>query len=896
MRALRYPIGLLLTLLVAVPFAGAGWFAVDYTHSASAQRVQTGIVDTSVRRLILLTELRARLLDERNWMSALGGIEEIGLDVTFARSMTGLDVPLELERARAEVDRLVVQLGLGDAAAQIETIRELDGNLSMIALRYSELEAQFADDADETLDDLLERAGTLDGADRLVTSLRVLRASTDARQAISNEFTAFFSARFSPIANGGDEVSEALEQRAIRAEAEREIERLADDGSNVHSAIRAISSSQAAELFDDSVVELLTSRLEPSADSGTGATSGDGTELSAVLDDIAGVASVFAASSDTTGLYFDLVEAAGDDTLEASQALADRANRQQDRALLSMLSLGSMSLGIGLAATRAIRGPVRRLASVASRISAGDSSARFANAGGPIEIRAAGNALDDAAEHLQLAERQAKALADGDLAHPVLSNETAGELGASLQNAVGALATSLQEREDFRRRLSYEATHDGLTGVANRKASVTKLNQGLARARQTGTGLALLFIDLDGFKAINDGHGHRAGDVVLREIAHRMTRVARADDHVGRLGGDEFVMIAEPVAHVDEAVELATRLLQELAEPIVSNGTTFTLSASIGISFSGDAVRSGSTLDSGAGPSSSRSDGNRMLRDADLAVYEAKRMGRGQVVVCGDELRASVSEQAVLERAIHAAIAGNEFVLHYQPIVEPSTGGVVALEALARWNRPSVGLVAPAEFIPFAERSDLIVMIDQWVIGAVARQIVAWDAAGRYADMAVGVNISGRHLASTDFLDDVLSPLSDLGVDPGRVIVEITESALLEDLDGAASKLRALRSRGARVAIDDFGTGYTSLAHLKRLPIDILKIDRSFTSDESSSSLAKLIIDTGHLLGATIIAEGIETDEQATSLATMGADMLQGYLFGRPQPPDQLRHDLEATI
>ena len=878
MTTFRYPIGLLLALLVAVPFAGAGWFAVDYTRGASAQREQTDIVDASVRRLITLTELRARLLDERNWHAALGGIEEIGLDTTFTLTMTGLDVPAELGRATAEVDQLVAELGLADVASEVERIRGLEGlSLTETGLEYDQLEATLADEADHTLDDLLERAGTLDGADRVVTSLRVLRASTDARQAISDEFTAFFSAQFSPITNSSDELSAAVEQRAIRAEAEREIRRLAIDGSNTHGAIDTISGSPAALLFDRSVSDLLDERL--------GSRTAPGADLSSVLDDLDSVASVFSASSDTTDLYFDLVDAAGTDTLQASEELAEQAGRQQTRALVSMVSLGLMSIGIGLAATRAIRRPVRRLANVASRISAGESAVRFADTGGPVEIRAAGNALDAAAEHLQLAERQAKALADGELDHPILSHENAGELGASLQHAVSALATSLQEREEFRRRMTHEANHDGLTGVANRKASLAQLNRGLARTRRSGACLAVLFIDLDGFKAVNDNHGHRAGDTVLRTIAHRMVNAVRAGDHVGRLGGDEFVVIAEPVHDIDEAIQLATRLLDELAAPIQCDGVRLTVSASIGIAMSEQLT----------GPDADQADGTELLRDADLAVYKAKGEGRGRIELCDDDLRASVFEQADLEKALRTAIAENEFVLHYQPIIKPPEGALHGLEALIRWNRPGKGLVRPDEFIPFAERSDLIVMIDQWVLGAVARQTLAWDAVGLYGDVPVSINISGRHLASAEFVEDVMSPLRDFGVDPHRIVIEVTESALLDDLDGAASKLQALRSHGIRIAIDDFGTGYTSLAHLKSLPIDILKIDRSFTNDESSSSLAKLIIDTGHLLGATITAEGIETVDQADSLTAMGSDELQGYLYGRPQPAEGLGDGIEPA-
>jgi EAL domain-containing protein (putative c-di-GMP-specific phosphodiesterase class I) len=220
--------------------------------------------------------------------------------------------------------------------------------------------------------------------------------------------------------------------------------------------------------------------------------------------------------------------------------------------------------------------------------------------------------------------------------------------------------------------------------------------------------------------------------------------------------------------------------------------------------------------------------------------------------------------------------------MYYQPIVEPRTERTVGYEALVRWIRPGHGVVNPDAFIPFAERSDLIIAIDQWVLGAVARQIARWDQAGMFERIPVSINISGRHLAAPDFVEHVLTPLDDAGIDPARITIEVTESALLEDLTSAALKLQQLRDRGIRTAIDDFGTGYTSLAHLKSLPIDILKIDRSFANDSSAASLVQLIIDTGHLLGATVTAEGVETRNQAETLGVMGTDELQGYLYGRP--------------
>lgn len=863
--ALRYPIGMLLAALITVPLAGAAWFAIDHVREASDQRAQAITIDESVSRLVLVTELRTRLLDERNWFSAIAGVNDIGLDINIILAFTGLDLQAELDQSITDVDALLIELGEVEIATDLEQIRTTQTlGIVELPIRYNELEARLGADSERALDDLMKRAGELGDADQLVTSLRILNASTEARQAIADEFSAFFGAQFAEGVNSPEQIRAFIEQRAIRANNETDIERLAVEGSQVFDAIQIIATSPAASEFEQATADLVESPVD--------------TDLSAVLTDLDGVISVFTASTDATVLYFDLVGAAGVDAADASGALASDAAREQRTAMISITALGLLSLLIGWAATRAVRRPVRLLADVASRISAGESEARFGNSSGPIEIRSAGKALDEAAEHLYLAEQQTMALADGELNHPILSQQNAGQLGASLQDAVHALATSMQEREEFRRLMTHEATHDGLTGITNRKASLAQLNRGLARTQRSGATLAVLFVDLDGFKAVNDTHGHRAGDTVLRTIAQRMVNTVRASDQVGRLGGDEFVVIAEPVEDVADAIELAERLLAAIAEPIQCDGVLLDVSASVGISMS-DEVASTTT---------SPPDGNDLLRDADLAVYKAKSEGRSRIELCDDDLRAAMHERADLEKALRKAIDENEFILYYQPIIRPSEACVHGFEALIRWNRPTKGMVPPDDFIPFAERSDLITLIDQWVLGAVARQIQAWDAAGEYADVPISINVSGRHLASPDFLDDVMTPLTDAEIDPHRIVIEITESALLEDLEGAATKLQSLRTHGIRTAIDDFGTGYTSLAHLKSLPIDILKIDRSFTNDESAASLVKLIIDTGHLLGATITAEGIETDVQAQSLTAMGSDDLQGYLYGKPTPADAL--------
>jgi predicted signal transduction protein with EAL and GGDEF domain len=358
-------------------------------------------------------------------------------------------------------------------------------------------------------------------------------------------------------------------------------------------------------------------------------------------------------------------------------------------------------------------------------------------------------------------------------------------------------------------------------------------------------------------------------------VAQRLVTTVREGDHVGRLGGDEFVVIAEPVQGVEDAMGLADRVLAALREPIDIGTVMVDVGASIGV-----ALSDGSDLTA-----------DEVLRDADLAVYRAKANGRDSIEICNEDLRNEVAEAADLSVAIRQAIEQDEFVMHYQPIVDSTTNELRALEALVRWERPGhSGLVPPDVFVTFAERSTLIVDLDRWVLDAVARQIAEWQTDPRWSGVPVAINVSGRHLAHDRFVQHVLEPLQAHSIEPAAIIIEITESALLDDLASAAVKLQHLRDRGVLVSIDDFGTGYTSLAHLRSLPIDILKIDRSFTATAVNGpheeSIVKLIIDTGHLLGARITAEGVETASEADTMVDLGSDSLQGFYYARPQPAD----------
>jgi diguanylate cyclase (GGDEF)-like protein len=403
------------------------------------------------------------------------------------------------------------------------------------------------------------------------------------------------------------------------------------------------------------------------------------------------------------------------------------------------------------------------------------------------------------------------------------------------------------------------------------------LEQALARARRHIDTTAVLYIDLDNFKQANDLHGHQTGDHILRQVGARLSKVVRTGDIVGRIGGDEFVVIAERVDGPEEAEALAARLVVALSEPVEWQDVQLRVGASIGITLAhGD---NASPLE--------------LLAQADLALYQAKQRGGLGVDVYNETLQQRLAERDQIERDLREDLAqgGGGLVLHYQPLVD-TTGTLLAVEALLRWVRPGHGLMAPDQFIPIAEASDLIIDVDRWVLATVAHQVAAWSTDPDLGPITVSVNISGRHLLSQRLPGYLREILAATRIDPHRLTIEITETVLLDDLTTVARQLGEVRELGAEVAVDDFGTGYTSLAHLHRLPVDTVKIDRSFIAgmrDPKDASLVRMIMELAHQLGLKTVSEGVETIEQLQALRALGADHIQGFLIARPMPADSLR-------
>ena len=441
------------------------------------------------------------------------------------------------------------------------------------------------------------------------------------------------------------------------------------------------------------------------------------------------------------------------------------------------------------------------------------------------------------------------------------------------------------ERRRFAEELAHRALHDPLTSLPNRALFLDRLTHALERLRRQPGEVAVLFVDLDRFKLVNDGMGHGVGDAVLLDAAKRLSAATRAGDTIARFGGDEFTILCEDAGPADASL-VAQRVVEVFESPFTHEARDFHLSASVGVR---------STTEPFVSPDS-------MLRDADIALYAAKENGRGRYELFDPEARMPGDDRLAIEHALRLALRRGEFELHYQPEVDLTTQRIIAVEALIRWQHPERGLLSPNEFIPVAEESGLIVPIGEWVLREACAQLADWRRGGAVdAGLSVAVNVSARQLSDPSFPQTVADGLASAGLDPGALCLEITESSAINDTEIVHAALLALKRSGVGLALDDFGVGFSSLSQIRGLPpVDVIKVDRSFTaglgSDESDSAVVMAVLSLARSLGLKAVAEGIETEDQLQRLRALGCDVGQGFHFARPQPADAIPRLLNEQV
>ena len=821
--------------------------------------------------MVELSEL-VRLRDAFHTLRSIRSFEvrysELGISREVATEFLGVDWATGIVPARQRVDQAIASLGGNSpvAAASFEAlVAGVDtGTISpaVAVQQYGDFAAVTGAAVDVTLDRLEGEAHEAP----LVAALESLQATSDLADVGPSQVIDLSTIWFpSPGATPQTAAATLVRFGAESAAYTGGVERVRDlEVTSVVADLDRLQVDPAVRAFEDAVAASLL---------GT-----PFTEAGLPLD-TAAVAGAFrgylARDERLDGLVATATTAVRDD----ARRLASSERAELLTSALVATALAVVSVGIALRLARSISQPLKDLAGYAHAVNEGNLDAEPPRQNqGPSETRLAFRVFTDLVANLQLLDAKANALAHSDFDDPVLREPLPGRLGRSLESSVALLSGSIVERDRLQTHLAHQATHDWLTGILNRPAAITGIQAAMHRATRTGATTTVLFVDLNGFKAVNDSHGHEVGDEVLRQVAVRMAVGLRSGDFVARLGGDEFVIVAEGLAGVAEATDLARRTINAVSRPIKVGEVRVGIGAAVGIAM---------TLD---GPE----DPLRLLARADAAMYRAKQHERSAIEIFDTDLQRQMVVREDVETALTAALAtpgGGGLQLRYQPILSATSGVLVGTEALIRWDRPGPGLLGPDSFIPLAEETALIIEVDRWVLGEATRQLVAWSTVPELARVPVSVNISGRHLLSRKLPDHIRAALDESGIDPHLLSIDVTETALLNDLVVAAAELDAVRALGVRVAIDDFGTGYTSLAHLQQLPIDMIKIDRSFisqVSEQRGKALVSTLTDLAHAIDIGIVAEGVETDDELRALQSMGADHIQGFLLTRPLEPAAL--------
>jgi diguanylate cyclase (GGDEF)-like protein len=568
-----------------------------------------------------------------------------------------------------------------------------------------------------------------------------------------------------------------------------------------------------------------------------------------------------------------------DEVAIADAARADADSTQRD-AIIVMISTFVVSVVLLWLVIRSVLRPLRRLVRVSRAVRNGDLGIKPATPSGPTDVKVVMRAFNDMVATLRTYEQQLALLAQG---HTDVDGPLPGPLGDTVRRNVGQVADLTAQLHESQAAAFRQARTDALSGLANRTAALERLSVISLEARQTGVLGAVIFLDLDGFKSVNDTQGHAEGDRILVEIARRL-QAACPNGTVARMGGDEFLVLLHEIASPDEVVDLARHLIAAISEPCTgSSGQLFTLSASAGIAY----------IDGQREPLAS-------IAQADTAVYHAKERGRGRVEVFDHRLSDVIESRAEMALTMRHALADGQFSLRLQPIVEVATSHPVGAEVLLRWERPDTGLIGPAEFIPIAERTGVIVDLETWVLEQAVAILREWRLDPVTANMHLAVNISGRHVIEGNLAGLLAELCNRASVDPRLIDLEITETHLVADIARAGSVVDDLRAQGVNVAIDDFGTGYSSMTYLHRLTVDTLKIDQAFVAgmcdDRLDRTIVELLLRLGDSLGMHVVAEGVDSSRKLALLKELGCPWAQGFHIAKPMRVDDATRWLRQQV
>ena len=867
----------LLVALVMLPVMAIFGLAGSVVLSRSSASTQAGAVYRGVGVLSKLVALQAGLRTQQAVEEFEVRFAEVGASTARGIAFIGVNVTAEIPGARAQAAQAIASLGRA-SPVDASALRPLYASIDAGRTSPAEAAVQLKTFGDETGRAITSRLNQLEGeapGANLVADLESVRSAV-ALVDVATPQGIDLSSILLPSPRATPQSSAAVlarfgEESAQYAVAASRIRQLGVKG--VVANLDAVNRDPQVRLFDQAAAAALAGQavpLGPARQPGAGAKVAQAARGYLIRDKL------------LAGL---VPSAAG--------AVSDEARRiaaSERTAFLAWVAAAAAialaSIGVALRLAQSISRPLKDLASHAHAINEGelDADPPPRRKRGPRETRVAFAVFGDLVTNLRLLDAKANALAHCDFENPVLGDPLPGRLGRSLESSAALLSGSIVERDQLHTNLAHQATHDSLTGLGNRPAAVTAIQAAVRRTARTTAATAVLLIDLKEFKLVNESHGHEVGDEVLRQVGARLNTDLRGGDFVARLGGDEFVVVAEGVANVAEASDLARRLIDAIGDPIVIGEQLILIAAAVGVAM---------TFDATEGPL-------KLLAGADAAMQRARRHETSAVEIFGADLQNEMIVRADIETALAAALAdptGGGLRLHYQPVLDSASSGLVGVEALIRWDRAGHGRLAPDSFIPIAEATSLIVDLDCWVLNEATRQLAEWSVSADLAGIPVAVNISGRHLLSCKLPGHIRDVLDRTGIDPHLLSIEITETVLLNDLASAANELETVRSFGVGVAIDDYGTGYTSLSHLQRLPVDTIKIDRSFVSQLSAgdplearrgNSLVRMVTEVGHAMEAKIVAEGVENDHEMSALQTIGADHLQGYLFSFPLEPQAL--------